>query len=187
MHSVNIKWLFFKPLWALITHFSSKIPTKFIRNWSDCAVKYKEYLCLSDKKTTREVGWGTDLFSAHHWESWCLCQPSTNEQTTWSWVRTTSTKPKALLQHLWSAGKTCGDARGGVTPFSSPRCHHLIFCSLTSMSPESSPCFGCAVQKPELPLGNWAEDWRLLREGKKASPKIDYLAHDIEVNEGYHD
>lgn len=42
---------------------------------------------------------GSDLFSAHHRESWCLCQQFRNQQATWMWVITTSTKPSALLQH----------------------------------------------------------------------------------------
>lgn len=33
-------------LWALVPLFSSKIPRKFIRNRSDCAIKYKKYIYL---------------------------------------------------------------------------------------------------------------------------------------------
>ena len=48
----------------------------------------------------RKVGWnGLRLILNSPLESWCLCQQFRNQQATWRWVITRSTKPKALLQH----------------------------------------------------------------------------------------
>lgn len=97
---------------------------------AEVIVLYTRNTCsyLIRKPREKWVGMGSDLFSTHHWETWYLCQQFSNQQATWRWVLTTSTKPKALLQHFWSAGKACSEARGEAAPFSSS--FHLLLVDL---------------------------------------------------------
>lgn len=136
-----------------MTLFSSKVPTKPIRNRCDCAVEDEEHICLFDKDTAGKVGWdGHRLLklSPGVWGS----VPKAGDLAGYLEVgykdQHEPQKPKPLLQHLcqWGGGKPAGRLQGkarqppGVPcagPWSlGPSVHRSLsspftFCSQTSL------------------------------------------------------
>lgn len=130
---------------------------------------------------------GSDLFSAHHRESWCLCQQF-RESAGYLDVgynnkhKTQRSSPTPL----WSVEKACSDAEGSCTiRLTSPSPFHLLLTDL-DVTWELSLLRLCSPEA-ELPLGNWAVDLSCSRgkerKKKKGISQTEYLAYNICADE----